>query len=32
MSKEALQNHAYKNRARLTACEVGVFLKEIPQL
>ena len=22
-------NHAYINRARLTVCEVGVFLKEI---
>ena len=35
MTKEALQNHymhAYITRARLTACEVGVFLRKISQL
>ena len=28
MTKEALQNHAYIVRARLIACEVGIFSRE----
>ena len=29
MSKEALKNQAYKNRARLSACEVGVNITSL---